>query len=681
MQTLTAPVNPSEAGNTNFSTHLSRSPFMRPPILIALVTLFLQSFAFLPASSYADYPLATYYRNYDPATPVVAGQVGDHSAEDHEGQDYSGADAQHMVDLSGANFLDANLSYANLNYTILGTLKRADLHGADLQGADLSDLRNADLRGANFSGATFSASGSFGGAYYDVATVFPNNVTPTDAPWLMNPVLVGPIDHAVVSDVNVTFEWTPVAEAASCSLGIYEIIYDEQAGTSTPQLIFAQGGLTLANGLAENPAGNFTFDYPLTDGKNYQWEILGQNPSPQLDIQLKAVEQGNKESPFGHFSVDVTPPADLITTAVEIISPPDTLRPGAQITMRVTVKNQGTAPTPLNTTESIYRFRVGAYHLADTTAIDWEDRDQLMGAKFINGQMAPGEVRTVDITATLPTELRGSGFVGAYANYHELGFDEQDKSNNTLVGETIELIGEPDLVTTQVDILEAVGAPPYSFMAGETITLRVTVENQGTAPTILNETEPLYRFRNAAYLSVSDTIDWDDATLRQAARFINGQMAAGEVRTVDIPFSVPAVPVGTTYYVGAYANFHQLGFVEQDKSNNGLAGQQIVIGGAAKVAGEEGLQDFALLPNQPNPFNPSTQISYHLPQAGAVRLLVYNIMGQTVRVLEQSHRAAGTHRVSWDGRNDHGQSVAVGVYLYQLTSGAFQQTRHMLLLK
>lgn len=92
-------------------------------------------------------------------------------------------------------------------------------------------------------------------------------------------------------------------------------------------------------------------------------------------------------------------------------------------------------------------------------------------------------------------------------------------------------------------------------------------------------------------------------------------------------------------------------------------------------------QGIALMSNHPNPFNPETQINYQLPEAGTVTLVVYNVMGQKIRVLEQTFRQSGVHQVSWNGRDDAGQSVASGVYLYQLTSGAFSQTRRMLLLK
>lgn len=78
----------------------------------------------------------------------------------------------------------------------------------------------------------------------------------------------------------------------------------------------------------------------------------------------------------------------------------------------------------------------------------------------------------------------------------------------------------------------------------------------------------------------------------------------------------------------------------------------------------------------PNPFNPSTKISFNLSQAALVKLEVYNIAGQQVDVLLNDYLSAGDHQVSWDGSN-----VASGVYLYRLQAGGEVKSDKMLLLK
>ena len=87
-------------------------------------------------------------------------------------------------------------------------------------------------------------------------------------------------------------------------------------------------------------------------------------------------------------------------------------------------------------------------------------------------------------------------------------------------------------------------------------------------------------------------------------------------------------------------------------------------------------REFALGQNRPNPFNPVTEIGFSLPQAGQVRLDVFNIVGQRVATLVDGRLEAGEHTAVWDGSN-----VPSGVYLYRLEAGEFSATRKMVLIK
>ena len=90
---------------------------------------------------------------------------------------------------------------------------------------------------------------------------------------------------------------------------------------------------------------------------------------------------------------------------------------------------------------------------------------------------------------------------------------------------------------------------------------------------------------------------------------------------------------------------------------------------------------FALHPNVPNPFNPETTIRFELPHAAEVKLEVFDILGQKVRTLVTGALPSGTHSAVWHGRNDAGNPVGNGVYLYQIQAGEFTQRRRMLLLQ
>ena len=90
---------------------------------------------------------------------------------------------------------------------------------------------------------------------------------------------------------------------------------------------------------------------------------------------------------------------------------------------------------------------------------------------------------------------------------------------------------------------------------------------------------------------------------------------------------------------------------------------------------------FVLHPIYPNPFNPSTTISLDLPKREAVKLTVFDITGRVVRTLLDKQLAAGSHRVTWDGKNEAGHPAASGVYLFRLSTPDYQQTVKGTLLK
>ncbi|MCB0297983.1 MAG: T9SS type A sorting domain-containing protein, partial [Calditrichaeota bacterium] len=91
--------------------------------------------------------------------------------------------------------------------------------------------------------------------------------------------------------------------------------------------------------------------------------------------------------------------------------------------------------------------------------------------------------------------------------------------------------------------------------------------------------------------------------------------------------------------------------------------------------------DFALHANYPNPFNPETTIEFDVARAGKVKLAVYNVLGQQIRILSNSQLNPGSYRVKWDGTNDSGEAVSSGIYFLRMSAGSFTQHRRMLLMK
>ncbi len=91
---------------------------------------------------------------------------------------------------------------------------------------------------------------------------------------------------------------------------------------------------------------------------------------------------------------------------------------------------------------------------------------------------------------------------------------------------------------------------------------------------------------------------------------------------------------------------------------------------------------YALLNNYPNPFNPTTNIKFHLPEAQQIRLAVYDLNGSLVRTLTNDKLyPSGEHIVSWDATDNAGNRVATGIYLYRFQAGKFTKTGKMILVK
>ena len=91
--------------------------------------------------------------------------------------------------------------------------------------------------------------------------------------------------------------------------------------------------------------------------------------------------------------------------------------------------------------------------------------------------------------------------------------------------------------------------------------------------------------------------------------------------------------------------------------------------------------DFSLSENHPNPFNPQTEISYDLPNAGQVELSIYNLLGQRIKTLVDEFQAAGHKTVRWDGTDEEGNKIASGIYFYRIKAGDFVDSKKMILMK
>jgi len=91
--------------------------------------------------------------------------------------------------------------------------------------------------------------------------------------------------------------------------------------------------------------------------------------------------------------------------------------------------------------------------------------------------------------------------------------------------------------------------------------------------------------------------------------------------------------------------------------------------------------DFTVLPAYPNPFNPSTTISYGLDTDSYVTIEIYDITGKLISTLFNEEQPQGWYTLIWNGTNQHGTQVPAGLYLSRIIAGNDVRTNKLMLLK
>jgi hypothetical protein len=146
----------------------------------------------------------------------------------------------------------------------------------------------------------------------------------------------------------------------------------------------------------------------------------------------------------------------------------------------------------------------------------------------------------------------------------------------------------------------------------------------------------------------------------EVSRFF--EYAPGSFTKGALLYNVADLPVGSqSIQARAWDNF------------NNLAEEQIhvYVTGVKTNPPENIPLTFALHQNFPNPFNPITQIQFDLPRPSHAEVQIFDLLGRKIRTLLDELHTAGSHRASWDGRDDAGRAAASGVYLVRVRAGDF----------
>ena len=115
-----------------------------------------------------------------------------------------------------------------------------------------------------------------------------------------------------------------------------------------------------------------------------------------------------------------------------------------------------------------------------------------------------------------------------------------------------------------------------------------------------------------------------------------------------------------------------------NKQKRGPAGN-LVSNGEGDLAAELNFipTEFALSQNYPDPFNPSTQIQFDLPERSNVKIVIYDILGREVMTLVNGELEAGRYREVWEGRDHFGRTLSSGVYLYRMTASSLTGNKYL----
>ena len=100
-----------------------------------------------------------------------------------------------------------------------------------------------------------------------------------------------------------------------------------------------------------------------------------------------------------------------------------------------------------------------------------------------------------------------------------------------------------------------------------------------------------------------------------------------------------------------------------------------------KFSDEPVIKEINLFQNYPNPANPSTTISFILPEDSNIELSIFNVKGQKVKTLQKEYLSKGTHNTIWEGNDSNNNKVAADIYLIRLIAKGQTYTKKMILMQ
>jgi hypothetical protein len=186
--------------------------------------------------------------------------------------------------------------------------------------------------------------------------------------------------------------------------------------------------------------------------------------------------------------------------------------------------------------------------------------------------------------------------------------------------------------------------------------------------------------------SISGTVLFDDVALADVVMSLSGAEADTVTSMENGEFEFPALFSGD-YVLTALKEGYRFEPLERayDSLSRHMTSQNFMaIDTVTTVQGNTDTDipaTYALKQNYPNPFNSNTIIAYQLPEKTTVRISIYNLVGQMVKNYLVEDQEAGHYRISWDGKDDAGNPLSSGLYIYQMRTDQILYSKKMILLE
>jgi len=138
---------------------------------------------------------------------------------------------------------------------------------------------------------------------------------------------------------------------------------------------------------------------------------------------------------------------------------------------------------------------------------------------------------------------------------------------------------------------------------------------------------------------------------------------------------------GQNYYVDSNVPLNRANYYYWVQAVSSSGSSAKILASLVPTSVEDAPSGFRVSGFSPNPFNPSTTIRFELPRAARVSLVIYDALGRKTVTLVDRDLAPGAHSFNWNGRDQRGNTLGSGIYLYRLRAGVHSASGKMTLLR